>query len=182
MEYSVENYTADIAVDGYVARFRDEQRFIELCRKCPNYGNCWACPPFDFDTTRILRQYKYVRLIASKITPAADNIPIEQAQSLIRPERIVLERKLRDMEKQYGGRAFAFAGECLYCGESSCTRKCGQPCRHPDMVRPSLEAFGFDISLTLRKLFGIELLWGKDGTLPEYLVLVCALFHNSTHI
>lgn len=182
MDYSVENYTADIDVDEYIARFRDEQRFIELCRECHNFGNYWACPPFDFDTTRVLRQYKYVRLIAAKITPETDNIPIEQSQILIRPERIVLERKLRDMESQYGGRAFAFAGKCLYCGDSPCSRKCGRPCRHPDLVRPSLEAFGFDIGLTLSELFGIELLWGKNGTLPEYLVLVCALFHNSTLI
>ena len=27
--------------------------------------------------------------------------------------------------------------------------------------------------------FGIRLLWGKDGILPEYLMLVSGLFHNS---
>ena len=32
---------------------------------------------------------------------------------------------------------------------------------------------------TLSELFGIELLWGKDGILPEYLVIVSGLFHNS---
>ena len=45
-------------------------------------------------------------------------------------------------------------------------------------VRPSLEAFGFDIAKTLSELFNIELLWGKDGKLPEYLVLVSGFFHN----
>lgn len=53
------------------------------------------------------------------------------------------------------------------------------PCLHPDKVRPSLEAFGFDIGRTLSELFGIRLLWGKDGILPEYLMLVSGLFHNS---
>ncbi len=54
----------------------------------------------------------------------------------------------------------------------------GTPCRHPEKVRPSLEAFGFDIAKTLSELFNIELLWGKDGKLPEYLVLVSGFFHN----
>ena len=45
-------------------------------------------------------------------------------------------------------------------------------------MRPSLEAFGFDISRTLSELFGIRLLWGKDGVIPEYLTLVCGFFHN----
>lgn len=53
------------------------------------------------------------------------------------------------------------------------------PCRHPEKVRPSLEAFGFDISRTLSELFGIRLLWGKDGVIPEYLTLVCGFFHNA---
>ena len=30
----------------------------------------------------------------------------------------------------------------------------------------------------LSELFNIELLWGKDGKLPEYLVLVSGFFHN----
>ncbi len=66
----------------------------------------------------------------------------------------------------------------FHCSDNECTRNCGTPCRHPEKVRPSLEAFGFDIAKTLSELFNIELLWGKDGKLPEYLVLVSGFFHN----
>ncbi|MFR2062233.1 MAG: DUF2284 domain-containing protein [Alistipes sp.] len=45
---------------------------------------------------------------------------------------------------------------------------CNRPCLHPDKVRPSLEAFGFDIARTLSELFGIELL-GKERTLRNIL-------------
>lgn len=180
MDYSVENFTADISVDDYIERFRDERRFIGFCRECPNYGNSWGCPPFDFDTTEILRRYKNVHLIATKITPVDKTIPLDRSQELIRPERIRLERQLLEMERRHGGRSFAFVGKCLYCGDEPCARKAGKSCRHPDKVRPSLEAFGFDIGRTLSELFHIELLWGKDGTLPPYLVLVCGFFHNST--
>lgn len=52
------------------------------------------------------------------------------------------------------------------------------PCRHPELVRPSLEACGFDIGRTTSELFGIELKWGADGKMPEYLTLVCGFFHD----
>ena len=90
-----------------------------------------------------------------------------------------LERiNLAELERRTGGRAFSYVGSCLYCPEGSCTRPEGLPCRHPERVRPSLEACGFDIGRTTEELFGIPLLWGTDGKLPAYLTLVCALFHN----
>lgn len=176
--YIVETFTADISVDEYVNRFRDEKKFIELCKQCPNYGNSWGCPPFDFNTTEFLHRYKNVYLIATKLTLTKNNLPINNTQELIRPERLRLEKQLLDMEKLYGGRAFAYIGRCLHCNDAKCTRRFNQPCLHPDKIRPSLEAFGFDIGRTLSELFGLELLWGKDGKLPEYLVLVSGFFHN----
>lgn len=178
-KYKIENYTADISVDDYIAGFRDEQYFLELCKQCTNYGNSWGCPPFDFDTDAFLRQYSHAHLMAAKITPEDKNIPVEDTQKLILSERVRIERELLEMERKLGGRSFAYIGKCLHCSDGGCTRTCGKPCLHPDKVRPSLEAFGFDISKTLSKLFGIELLWGKDGKLPEYLVLVSGFFHNN---
>ncbi|MBR5807373.1 MAG: hypothetical protein IKY24_01995 [Alistipes sp.] len=61
---------------------------------------------------------------------------------------------------------------------SVCTRLNGKPCCHPELVRPSLEAYGFDLTKTLSELFDIELKWSVDNTLPEYLVIVCGLFYN----
>lgn len=40
------------------------------------------------------------------------------------------------------------------------------------------EACGFDIGRTTSELFGIELKWGADGKMPEYLTLVCGFFHD----
>lgn len=179
MEYTSEKYTTDIAVEDFIAQFRDERRFIGFCRECPNFGNSWGCPPFDFDTDNLLHQYKYAHIIATKIIPESKDISIDKVQVLIRSERINLERHLLALESRYDGRAFSFVGECLYCGDIPCARRSGLPCRHPDKVRPSLEAFGFDIGRTLGEFFGIELLWGKDGQLPHYIMLVSALLHNS---
>lgn len=179
MNYTARDYTRSIPAEEYIRRFRDGDRFLAACRQCPNYARSWACPPFGHDRETDLHQYGHVLLIATKIIPDSREIPVSEASRLIRPERVRLERRLLDMEKLYGGRSFAFAGTCLYCPEGTCSRLRGEECRHPELVRPSLEAYGFDIGRTLSKLFDIELLWGRDGFLPEYLTLVSGFFHNA---
>ena len=178
-KYKAEDFTASITTDEYIRRFRDANRFIGYCRVCSNYNRSWACPPFSHDLERQLRNYRNILLIATKITPDRQDMPLSESRRLILPERKRLEHRLLEMERLYDGRAFAYVGSCLYCSEGSCTRPLGLPCRHPELVRPSLEAYGFDISRTTSELFGIELLWGKNGVLPEYLTLVCGFFHNS---
>ncbi len=182
LTYTAQDYTVAISAAEYIDRFRDAGRFIEYCRQCHNYNCSWACPPFSHDTEAELRRYANVLLVATKIVPDCTAIPIAEAQRLIRPERRRLERRLLDMERIYGGRSFAYAGTCLYCPTESCARSQGQPCRHPDLVRPSLEAYGFDLGRTASELFGIQMLWGKNGLLPDYLTLVCGFFHNKTEV
>jgi len=178
LNYRAEDFTASLSAADYTARFRDAERFLACCRACPNFGRSWSCPPFDCDLAELLGRYRSVLLIAVKITPAAAGLPISASRALIRPERIRIENRLRELERRYGGRACAYAGECLHCPETGCTRPAGLPCRHPELVRPSLEACGFDLGRTLGELFGIELRWGRDGRMPEYLTLVCGFFHN----
>ena len=121
-------------------------------------------------------------LTVTKIVPQKQGLPFSEAGRLILPERRRLEQQLLGMERQYGGLSFAYVGTCLHCPEGTCTRPDGKPCRHPELVRPSLEACGFDIGKTTAELFGIDLKWGTDGKLPEYLTLVCGFFHNAGHV
>ncbi len=171
---SVLEATAEAA--GYVARYRDAERFLELCRECPNFGRSWACPPFDIDMDEVLRAYSTVTFHAVRIEPLAKNLPVSAARDVMRPHRMEFERRLLDIECNEGGRVFTFAGECLHCSAGTCTRPYGKPCRHPERVRPSLEAWGFDVSRTVKDFLGLDLLWGADGSLPEYLMLVGAHF------
>ena len=179
MEYRTEEFAAELPVADYVARFRDPERIMGYCRECGNYGRSWACPPFGFDPEAAMRRYRIALLTATKIIPLESGIPLSRSRELIRPERVRLENRLRAMERLFGGRAFAYAGTCLYCPEGMCARLSGEPCRHAELVRPSLEACGFDICRTVSELFGFELLWSRDGFVPEYLTLVCGFFHNA---
>lgn len=172
----VEKFSIEKDAASYIRNFRDEARFIEACRKCPNYGASWGCPPFDFDVCEFLSKYTKVRIFAYKITPPESGMPLAATQTLIKPERMEMEAELLALEKELGGRAFSYIGKCLHC-DGPCRRIAGKPCLHPDKVRPSLESFGFDIGMTLSELFGLELKWGTDGKMPEYLLLVGAVFY-----
>lgn len=178
-EYTAEDYFVSLSTSEYIRRFYDAKRINGYCRQCNNYNRSWACPPFSHDTEAELRRFSQVMLIATKIIPAGCDIPASEAIPLIIAERSRLEPKLLEMERKLSGRSFSFAGSCLHCEEGECTRLQGKPCRHPDMVRPSLEAYGFDVGRTASDLFGITLLWSHDNLLPAYLTLVCGLFHNS---
>ena len=180
--YTAEDFTVTLPADDYIARFRDAGRIGGYCRSCSNYGRSWGCPPFGFSVEEYLAGYDSVLLVATKITPQTGNLLIADATELVRPERVRLERRLLEMERLYGGRSFAYVGTCLYCPAGTCTRPDGKPCRHPEWVRPSLEACGFDIVRTTSELFGLELKWGTGGRMPEYLILVCGFFHNAVSV
>ena len=165
-----------LPMSEYICQFRDVGRFEGYCRACARYGTCWACPPFDFNMDKLLAEYRNILLFAVKVDVPSG---LTDSAALLDSVRVVMDRRLLVKEAELSGRAF-FAGTCRLCGtgvgdyekDGDCTRKTGLPCRHPEMVRPSLESFGFDIGRTTKELFGLELKWGKEDSLPEYYILV----------
>lgn len=181
-EYTAQDFTASLPAADYIALYRDAKRVAACCRACPNYGHTWACPPFDFDMEEYLSGYRTALIIATKVTPLRHDLPLSESENLLQPERTWHERLLLELERRYEGRAFAYAGTCRYCPSGSCTRPEGKPCRHPESVRPSLEACGFDLCRTTEELIGIPLRWGEADRMPEYLTLVSGFFHNADAI
>lgn len=169
--YSVEESYEVISIADYLNDFRNVDYFLNLCRQCPNYGRSWACPPFEKDYTEILESFENIAIFLCKIAPVRKNTPLSQVGEYFIPVREKIEKMLLDLEKINDGLSFSFAGKCLYCKEE-CARCHGKSCVHPSLVRPSLEAVGFDMSLTAKNLFNTEILWGKDGNIPEYLTFI----------
>lgn len=177
MDSSIRDITRTVEVKELMKRFRDVERFIAYCRECPGYGRTWGCPPFDFDADEYLGRWSIAEITAT-VVPVPAGTAATEAHRFVNPERARLDRELQVRERETGGVSFSFVGNCLYCPGEDCTRPCGLPCRHPDKVRPSLEAFGFDVGAMLSELFNLPLLWGKDGKLPPYLTIVTAFFHK----
>ena len=177
---------ATIEVDEYIRNYRDVDKFIGFCKQCACYNACWACPPFDFDATKRMMNYKHANIIGTKII--LDDILLnectglqqskEMSYKIILEVRSVLDSKLLALERLNPDSLVFFAGTCHLCKQGECMRIFGKPCLNPDKNRPSLEAFGFDISKTSSQLLNTDLKWGSQERLPEYFVLVSALFTN----
>lgn len=178
MTYSVERYTTEMDAKVYIEDFRRADYFIKLCQQCGNYGRRYGCPPFDEEPLTAIEGYDRVQILGVKITPKYKNLPLEAANDLMKHVISKLNEELLETEKSLGGMCYGFVGACPYCGGAACARIDGQPCRHPDKVRPSLEAIGFDISKTAKELLGLDIKWSQDGLIPEYLTLVCGIFYK----
>ena len=142
--YTTSRLTAHIDAATFISHYRRPEEFLGYCRQCHNYGRRYGCPPFDYDPLTILERYSQALIVGAKIVPADAHLPIGEVHTLLRPIMTDMNKRLLEQERQLGGLAFGFTGMCPYCGDEPCARISGQPCRHPDWVRPSLEAYGFD--------------------------------------
>lgn len=183
MNYVLTKKEVTVAADEFVRRYRDVERIRQYCLQCPGYGKSWACPPFDFEPATVTDGFKSVTVMASIIE--FDEATLAACRGAKAKSRQVastamaevwktLLPQLHEMERMHpGSRCFTF--RCSLCPEG-CTRPEGKPCRHPEMLRYSLEAVGFDIDAITRELLDIELDWSRDGSLSKTITLVTALF------
>ena len=180
--YTSTDVTMTTDVSEYIRNYRDTDHFLSFCKQCGNYGKRWGCPPLEEEELKSIEAFRYVLLVGTRIIPEDKNLPLSEVETLMKPEIIRLNRKLLQKEAECGGKSFGFGGNCLYCGKTPCARIEGKPCRHSDKCRSSLEAFGFDLSKTAKNILGLDILWSKEGKIPEYLTLVSGLFHNKEEL
>lgn len=152
LPYTARDFSAELPAADYIARFRDAEPDRGLLPRLPQLRAQLGMPPFGFSVGRYLSGYATALLTVTKIVPQKQGLPSSEAGRLILPERRRLEQQLLGMERQYGGLSFAYVGTCLHCPEGTCTRPDGKPCRHPELVRPSLEACGSDHRKTTAEL------------------------------
>ena len=178
-KYNIEIFSATISVEEYVACYRDASRIAEYCKSCDNYGQSWSCPPFDCDIESRLRSYCNVLLVAMKASPLVEGMSWHDFEQSLMTERLDFEKRLRQLEDEYMALA-CYPGSCLYCPDEQCARCCGAPCRHPRLMRPSLEAYGFDVAKSVSDILNFPLRWSSSSLIAttDYLTYVAALFHN----
>lgn len=187
--YWTANTTIEINLKDYIDNYRDADKFIVYCKECDRYNACWSCPPFNFDPEEYISGYEKAYIIGTKIILNKQVIEenqgwdkcMEVMYRIIEEVRLGLDRRLLETEKAHcSSRAF-FAGTCHICPATECAKIKGKPCMYPDKIRPSLESLGFDINKTSSELLNIEMKWSHDGILPEYFLLVSALFANNSN-
>lgn len=171
----------EVPLAEYRAQCVDVPKFLGYCAACPNYGGTWSCPPFDFDPQEIWDRYDRILLRAVKVpVPAELREKVlspqeinDESHALLAPIKHDLLSSLLEQERATPGSLALSAGRCQEC--QVCTKASGQPCRQPERMRHSIESLGGDVGKTLSLYLGQELLWGREGHLPEYYILLGGL-------
>lgn len=186
MSYTLSHISECIETAAYISSYCNPTKFIEFCKCCDKYNSCWACPPYSYNPIERISAYKYTYIIGTKVTfneqfikdstDSAKNREI--IDKVMTDVRAVIDPQLMQLETSTPHSLALFAGTCHLCPQG-CTRPKSIPCRYPEKIRPSLEAYGFDISKTTESLLNIPLKWSKQGELPTYLILVSGFMSNS---
>lgn len=180
MDYSVEYHKSCMSMGNFRQNYQEREKFLAYCRECPRYDTVWSCPPFQFEADEYLEKFAYVNVVGAKVILSKK--VIEEADTaekvknvgwdIVSEVKLSLEEKMRQLEGEVPGSIALSSGGCNLCRE--CSRREGKPCRQPEKMRYSLDAFGFDLSSITRDMLGIEILWCKDR-LPEYFTLIHGL-------
>lgn len=171
----IDVFERELEMNEYMNRFVNTEVFMNKCRQCRNYGQNWGCPPFDFDTKEWLGQFRKITIVCDKIDLSGETH--ESVTSFFRSHRSRLLGRIDELQILHPGSSRLALAGCDECGDLGCSRPLGLPCRHPDKCFRSLESLGGDVALITKELFGFELLWPKDGKLPEYYMFVGALLY-----
>ena len=170
--YTTERFVTTIPLAEYVPQCVDVPKFLGFCRACPSYGTRWSCPPHNYDPMDLWARYETLTLVALVLTLDGSLSRTQAMDALTREKKALLE-ELLSLEEKFPGSLALSAGNCQLC--RFCARTQGIPCWQPQRMRPSIEALGGDVSLTLERYLGKTLRWTREGEIPETLTLVGGL-------
>ena len=168
----IRHLSASVPVREFLETAVDVEKFLALCRMCPNYGNIWTCPPLAFDPMEIWSRYETLELYARVLYPEPDT-SYGDFLDLFRREKTSLTAWVFALEQENPGSLSLAASTCTAC--SPCRRQQGRPCQNPGALRYSIEALGGDVGKIMKTYLHTPLQWAEAGKLPQYLTVVAGL-------
>lgn len=177
MDYSVEYRNNSMPMADFRQKYQDRKKYMAYCRECTNYNTVWSCPPLAFDVDEYLGRFAWINVVCAKIVLSSDVIAGADTPEKIKTVgweilltvKLGMEEKLRQLERKIPGSISLSSGGCNLC--KACSRKDAHPCRQPDRMRYSLDAFGFDLTAITKDMFDIDILWCRER-LPDYFTLI----------
>lgn len=176
-------------VEYLMEEYFNREKTLGYCKACPNFSKYWSCPPYAFDEAIFLKQFKYIHIIGRQF-----EVPREDLRNIRDPEavknycteklqaiKVMTWKTLLEIEDEVDGAIGLIPGNCPICETQglACARKTNEPCRHPKLMRFSLESLGFNVADLLKYEVGMTIQWGDTYRLPEVLTSVSAILCNA---
>ena len=130
-------------MDPATAVLRSEVR--DMCAACSQYGLRWSCPPGcgDLETLRQrLTEYKEGVLVQT-VGNLEDDFDAEAIMGTQELHKEQLQKLIKPLKELFPDAAILGAGCCTVC--KTCTYP-DAPCRFPDRLMASMEAWGMVVS------------------------------------
>ncbi len=189
MEYTHKFSSGAVPMEKMLDEYHTLRKTRGYCKRCPNYGQYWSCPEYGFSETIFLNEFKYMILIGREYTiPKSDRQKIigikacgDYCTEVNNVMKVESWKSLLELEEKIPGTLTLMPGNCHICDLSGegCARPKGQKCRHPELMRFSLESLGFDVDAICKFEIGLLLQWPREGHLPEKLSTVMAVLTNN---
>lgn len=136
-------YSAPLAMDSLI--FRPEVREMCSSDRCRSYGRSWSCPPAAGSLERaeeLASLYKRGILVQT-VGETGGGFDMTAVNELMQRHSRCFDTLVRQLRLFFPGCMPMGAGACSLC--RSCTYP-DRPCRHPDRMHPSMEAYGLLVS------------------------------------
>lgn len=181
--YTTSRYSTTMNLKEYFEKYVDIPKIGKYCSLCRNYGKSWECPPHTINVEDYWNQFDKIKILAVKLDYSEEFRSISYShnqldyiiKNTLYSERRLLKEELIRLEKTLNGQ-YLYGGRCDICGK--CAKRINETCRHPELMRYSVESIGSNIQKLTPDIFGFSLKWvEKDMKIPEYLVNVCAVLY-----
>ena len=136
-------YSAPLAMDSL--EFREEVRSMCSADRCKSYGKSWSCPPAVGSIERAKdRAEAYHRgIIVQTAGDLSDSFDMDGTAAIMQKHKKAFDTLVRQVRQFYPECLPMGAGTCRLC--RACTYP-DRPCRHPDKMVSSMEAYGLLVS------------------------------------
>lgn len=160
--------SGELNMDALV--FRPEVREMCNANACRSYGKVWSCPPAAGSLEAIAeRVTKYHRGIIVQTTgKLRREIDMHRIFETGRIHKKYFDTLVRQVRMMFPGCLPMGAGACTVC--SKCTYP-DRPCRHPERMFISMEAYGLVVNDVCR-MSGLEYNYGQMTTTYTSCILI----------
>lgn len=136
-------HAAALAMDSL--EFREEVRAMCSSDRCRNYGKSWSCPPATGSIAGVRERLSGYRsgIIVQTCGDISGSFDMAGTHEIMKRHKKNFDTLVRQVR--------TFYPDCLPMGAGACSRcrVCtypDRPCRHPDRMYPSMEAYGLLVS------------------------------------
>ena len=176
--FNIENYYKTIKSDTIL---ENKKQFNLLCKDgCRNYNTKYSCPPYSPNFTNLRIKYMFAHVFFFRVN--LKNYP--QIYNTIRMVNTVAKSKQRYAINKISNNLLNdnIPHQILENGSCRLCKKCAinfkENCRHPKIMRYSLESTGVDVDALCFMCFGLPLQWYSNKNFPKYQGVLSAILCN----